>query len=53
MEHVVIIQTGSQYSNYEEVFEDVKKDADQKCIPYRYVQVKKQQHFFDHYEFMR
>ena len=31
--------TGSQCSNYEEVFVAVKKDADQKGIPYKYVQV--------------
>ena len=32
--------TGSQYSNYEDLLVAVKEDADNKNIPFRYVQVK-------------
>ena len=31
--------TGSQYTNYEDLFVAVKEDADKSGIPYRYVQV--------------
>lgn len=31
--------SGSQYSNYEDLLVAIKKDADQKSIPFRYVQV--------------
>ena len=31
--------TGSKYSNYEDLLVAVKKDADDKGIPFRYVQV--------------
>ena len=31
--------TGSKYTNYEDLLEAVKKEADDKSIPFRYIQV--------------